>query len=470
MKEKRWLLWIALAGLALRFAAWFYFRAHTLQLVTSRLPDDALYYFAIARNLAHGYGMSFDGIHPTNGMHPLWLLLITPIFAVHLTQWGFIHATLLLQSILDIAIIWLIGSTVYDLLSLAKESNRKTAAGAAALIYALSTLVIIRSINGMETTLSALLFVVWFRLYVRVVRGIRGTRWTEWTFLGMITGLLLLARTDCFIVLIPITFYLLAAKWKAEWREMILALVIACVVISPWLIWNLIHFGTIMQSSGEAVPMLAWRKYYAIYGPFILNYGHLLSDGVRNALKPFWYAAFGLPLLTIGYAGVARRKKLSDGERAIYFLVLGGVLLLIIHSLFRGFIRDWYVEELIPLFLIGFGVSIGANAGTTEARASGRWGLAAGIIILQLFLYRQPQYISQVVILKSGVPKVQQLSEHYKIASFNSGYYCYFAMKRGSVVNIDGVVSTDALTALKTGRVSAYLDADSVCYILDFEG
>ena len=107
MKEKRWLLWITLAGLALRFAAWFYFRAHTLLLVTTRLPDDALYYFTIARNLAHGYGMSFDGIHPTNGMHPLWLLLITPIFALHLTQWGFIHAALLLQTALDAQVVTL---------------------------------------------------------------------------------------------------------------------------------------------------------------------------------------------------------------------------------------------------------------------------------------------------------------------------------------------------------------------------
>lgn len=470
MKEKRWLLWITLAGLTLRVAAWFYFRAHTLQLVTARLPDDALYYFAIARNLAHGYGMSFDGIHSTNGMHPLWLLLITPIFALHLTQWGFIHATLLLQTFLDVAIIWLIGSTVYDLLSGAKESNRKTAAGAAALIYALSTLVIIRSINGMETTLAALLFVVWFRLYVRVVRGIRGTRWTEWMFFGTITGLLLLARTDCFIVLIPIAFYLLATKWKAEWRGMIVAFLVTCVVVSPWLVWNIVHFGTIMQSSGEAVPMLAWRKYYATYGPFILNYWHLLPDALRSVLKPFWYAAFELPLLTIGYAIIARRKKLSHGERAIYLMIVGGMLLLIVHSLFRGFIRDWYVEELIPLFLIGFGVSIGANAGANEARASGRWALAAVIIILQLFLYRQPQYISQAVILESGIPKVQQLSEHYKIASFNSGYYGYFANRRGSVVNLDGVVNSDALAALKTGRVGAYLDRDSVSYILDFKG
>ncbi len=465
MKNKKWLWWIVLAGLAIRAAVWFYFRAHTLQLVTMRLPDDALYYFTIARNLAHGHGVSFDGIHPTNGMHPLWLLLITPIFTLQLTQWGFIHATLLLQTALDTIIIWLIGSTVYDLLPGAKESNRKTAAGAAALIYALSTLVIIRSINGMETTLAALFFVVWFRVYIQASGGRKRMGWTG---LGIVTGLLLLARTDSFIVLIPITLYLIVTKWKAEWRGMILALVVACVVISPWLVWNIVHFGTIMQSSGEAVPMLAMRKYHALYGAFIFN--HLLWQAARNVLKPFWYAAFGLPLLTIGYAAIVRRKNLSAGERAIYFLVLGGVLLLIVHSIFRGFIRDWYVEELVPLFLIAFGVSIGANAGTTEARASGRWALAALVIVLQLLLYRKPQYVSQAAILESALPTVEQLSANYKIACFNSGYYGYFTRRRGSVVDLDGVVNSDALAALKAGRVGAYLRRDSVSYILDFKG
>jgi hypothetical protein len=42
--------------------------------------DDGYYYFQIARNLARGAGFTFDGIHATNGFHPLWLLLQAPLF------------------------------------------------------------------------------------------------------------------------------------------------------------------------------------------------------------------------------------------------------------------------------------------------------------------------------------------------------------------------------------------------------
>jgi hypothetical protein len=44
--------------------------------------DDAYYYFKVAENITEGHGITFDGINPTNGYHPLWLLVCIPIFAL----------------------------------------------------------------------------------------------------------------------------------------------------------------------------------------------------------------------------------------------------------------------------------------------------------------------------------------------------------------------------------------------------
>ena len=41
--------------------------------------DDSFYYGGIARELATTGSSSFDGLHPTNGYHPLWLWLQTPV-------------------------------------------------------------------------------------------------------------------------------------------------------------------------------------------------------------------------------------------------------------------------------------------------------------------------------------------------------------------------------------------------------
>ena len=42
--------------------------------------DDAFYYFRIAHNIATGRGVTFDGEILTNGFHPLWMALVTPLF------------------------------------------------------------------------------------------------------------------------------------------------------------------------------------------------------------------------------------------------------------------------------------------------------------------------------------------------------------------------------------------------------
>ena len=44
--------------------------------------DDAYYYFKVAQNITEGRGVSFDGLNPTNGFHPLWLALCIPVFAL----------------------------------------------------------------------------------------------------------------------------------------------------------------------------------------------------------------------------------------------------------------------------------------------------------------------------------------------------------------------------------------------------
>jgi len=46
------------------------------------LTDDAFYYFKTAQNISEGAGITFDGIAPTNGFHPLWMIICVPIFAL----------------------------------------------------------------------------------------------------------------------------------------------------------------------------------------------------------------------------------------------------------------------------------------------------------------------------------------------------------------------------------------------------
>ena len=44
------------------------------------LYDDSFYAFNIARNIADGNGMTFDGIHPTTGFQPLYVFILVPVY------------------------------------------------------------------------------------------------------------------------------------------------------------------------------------------------------------------------------------------------------------------------------------------------------------------------------------------------------------------------------------------------------
>src|SRR5262245_6448745 len=61
------------------------------------LLDDGYYYLNIARHLAQGDGFTFDGLHPTNGFHPLWQLLLVPLFWITPDRTAVVYAASVVQ-------------------------------------------------------------------------------------------------------------------------------------------------------------------------------------------------------------------------------------------------------------------------------------------------------------------------------------------------------------------------------------
>src|SRR5882672_9277037 len=66
----------------------------------SWLTDDTFYYLQIARNVAGGAGFTFDGIHRTNGFHPLWMFLLVPLFSIVHGDFLPLRILILVQAIL----------------------------------------------------------------------------------------------------------------------------------------------------------------------------------------------------------------------------------------------------------------------------------------------------------------------------------------------------------------------------------
>ncbi|MEW6502366.1 MAG: hypothetical protein AB1457_00220 [Chloroflexota bacterium] len=160
--------------------------------------DDAFYYFQVARNISEGKGSSLDGIHPSNGYHPLWMLILIPVFSLA-------HFDLFLPLRLAVFISVLIslgsGTILYRFLS---KSIHPSLAMLAAVFWVFFPSLHRSFIQlGMESALNALCGVGLIYQTARILeKPIAQESWRDRFTLGVIALLTLFARLDnVFLVL-----------------------------------------------------------------------------------------------------------------------------------------------------------------------------------------------------------------------------------------------------------------------------
>lgn len=421
-------------------------------LVSYRLPDDALYYFTIARNLASGNGISLDGVEPTNGFHPLWLLIITPVYWLTSGVWDSLYVILLIQSLLDTALIFACGYAAYRATEL-HETDRHYAVLAAAMVYAFNPIAVIRGINGLETTLAGLLLILWLIQYL--------DRWRDpdasYLKLGVLSALVFLARTDLVFLLVPALAWLAYRAVRSGRRLSAFAMpgAVALVCVAPWLLWSYLTFGSIVQTSGEAVAIFAQAKYDLIFADGGLT-TYLLSETVRSWVKLFVYSTMGVGLIAM----ILLLRRKARTVTPFLPLIIGALALLAYHVISRGFIRDWYVIQLAALMVVVAAISF---AHFSQSKRLLLWLTLSLLFCGWIWEFTHPRLGSQralAQITSSPSPAIK--------GGFNSGYFGYLG--GGRVVNLDGVVNNDILHYLRTHDLRRYIDSAGIDEIRDFRG
>ncbi len=210
--------------------------------------DDAFYYFKVAWNFTAGQGISFDGINPTNGFHPLWMVVCIPIF--WLARFGNV---LPLRILILVSAVISAGTAVLLFRYLREVLSRQIAA-LAALAWALAPTIHVPVVqNGLESNLSAFLIVALLALSGRWSKA-DITRWHT-AGLGMVAGLAILARLDnIFLVLLVSVWFLL--RRSSAYLRAVIPLDLAVVFISGLLTYYL-QFGTGAPYFDQA-PSMVW--------------------------------------------------------------------------------------------------------------------------------------------------------------------------------------------------------------------
>lgn len=217
--------------------------------------DDFFYYLKIARMLASGCGSTFDGVHRTNGYHPLWLLTLTGLFKLF-SHPGVIAAVLCLICISSVLTYYLAFSCFQ------RVSQSSYASAFSALLVAFGTLFLGQ--GGMEIILAIPLALAF--LYFR-------TRPTfQWNlinsfFYGFIASLVVLSRIDALLWILPVlTLEIVSGKHcnlisRLETALMMLAGLTPLVV---YLRLNNVWFGSVMPISSQAKQLRLHHTFSAV--------------------------------------------------------------------------------------------------------------------------------------------------------------------------------------------------------------
>ena len=502
-----------IAGLVLRLKrAW----ADVPTIILEATPDDAFYYFGIARNIATGHNVTFDGEHLTNGFHPLWAALLTPFYLVTDSSELPIHLGLSMSAVFDVGTILLIFLIVRAL------TEDEWSALLSSFVYAVHPYFVVQAVNGLETGVSVFMVAIITWLFVRLALRQTPPSGCEYVVLGIAGGCAVLARTDTILILIPVVLYLMI---RARGPGLGAGVVVAgsgLLVVLPWLIWSLVSFGTVIQVSGIAVPDVERQVFLAANGDSFITQLEQAWDVTHTALLvdlPNLYlvpnSASRVPLLATGGALLCfmlvaplSPRRSTFRALAVLALPLAGVLAaLLFHSAIRWHLRPWYFGPMGLFGTIALGITLAYVAavvrntrfagllsrlkpvGSTEeintplaisqpvdmslSRSSMVAGvyLLAFVAILSVLAVRTNQWIDPLPHRVNQLEAAEWLeantSEGARIGSFNAGIVGYFSER--TVINLDGAVNNKAYEARRERLLLGYICDEKIEYLVDLK-
>ena len=278
------LLVLLLAGAVALFSR--FFRAHTFGF----FEDDFFYYVQVARNLVDHGSSTFDGVHLTNGYHPLWLLTLTALYAAFKGTAFFVAVQAVSLALLAL----FYTATVRVLERLGATHTRL-----AALLLSLQVLLLFR--YGMEV--SAALPLGFAATAYLLGEDFRWTNAQTFCF-GLLSCLTVLARLDC-ALLIAILFLGLTLAADAPWSTRLKRSAIFTTAFTPFFLYLVINvriFHSLLPVSGHA------KQLKPLWPPSLVPVVSLVFPIDRMK------AVFVLPALLLLALGLVRLVKLWPAQ------------------------------------------------------------------------------------------------------------------------------------------------------------
>jgi len=292
---------------------------------TAFVTEDAYFYLVSARRFARGQGQTFSGVFPTNGFHPLWLYLLYGWASVcQLVRPGALLSARFVVFPAAVCLWW----GTRQLLALARTLRLS-----AVLVAGVPLLFV--GVLGLLGSEGHALYAVASTLLARVARDEALASDGDAAATGGWAALVVLARLDSvFWIGALVACFVLSGAPSLPRRRVWICLGTCALVLSPYLISNVVWFGGLLPISG-------WMKSSFPRLRVVLPATSLLGafHGYNN---PFGHAPIVLALLS--------RRAWARRPLLVGPLLLGCLGHDVYTSLFGSY-SEWYWYYVLNVML-----------------------------------------------------------------------------------------------------------------------
>lgn len=301
--------------------------------------DDAFYYYKVAQNVVTGNGFTFDQINPTNGFHPLWMVVCLGVF--WLTRFNLLlplRVLVLISGIFN-------GLAGVFLFRLLKKFLHPAAAILGAVVWMLlPSIYNTTAVHGMEAAISALFLILYLSQCVNLLHGVFTPRQRTVQLLacGLLGALAILGRLDNLFVVFTVGLFTILGIRRISRLVVFDLVAILVAAISSWML----RFGTDLFTTSHfsVYPMLLVALFFK---PVILYFSGYYSASIKDSLIK--------AIVKLGLAGVAMLALeyglLLLGQRLGFEILLSRSLVLMDVAISLGLvfiIRFFYIPRRLP--------------------------------------------------------------------------------------------------------------------------
>lgn len=411
--------------------------------VKAFVVEDSFFYLVIARNIALFGKQTFSGLFSTNGVHPLWLYLLS----------GYSYLVSLVDPDLLFDEHYALPLSV-ALLALGSWNLWKTGEklGVSPLLFSLVPTAFLTAFGLLYSEAHAHFFVL--SILLRVSAGeLKDRSWAP-PLLGLLAGLLFLGRLDSLFFLSG--FYLWYLWIDRGLVRVIISGLVCAAVSGAYVVSNLLFFG-------GAVPISGWMK--SSFPETCFFPGHF-GPGIHVCLSGY-HVLFGIiPILFSLVVLLLLGRRMPAKGMIVGAFVFGGVLHFIQVAFFARQFTEWMWYYVVPV--TGAALSLGLLLSFWEplARLTGPravTALAAGVAavsILILFHDKSGKNWAGSSMLTVEYVKQHDLDDKTIITSEFPGRVAFKTRAN--------VIAMDMLTANRDFFLEMMNSGNALEYILDY--